>query len=45
MLVKPEHLKTHQLELQLIDRKRNVFASKDVELKQSGAKDGSPGEL
>lgn len=34
LLLRQEDLKTHNLELELVDRKRQVFASKDVELKQ-----------
>lgn len=34
LLLKQEDLKTHTLELQLVDRKKQVFASKEVELKQ-----------
>lgn len=34
LLLKQEDLKAHHLELELIDRKRTVFASKEVELKQ-----------
>jgi len=34
LLIKKEELNAHQLELELIDRKRNVLATKEVELKQ-----------
>lgn len=34
LLLRQEDLKTHNLELELVDKKRKVFASKDIELKQ-----------